>query len=434
MKTRFNYLIAIMIIVTLLPFGSIANAAPAPQKDNYYFVYNSTKVDAKDLAAIKQFMVKFKGTKNISFDAKGYTSAASLYDALKAYQKKVGGNVAGIQIFGIQDDVPSFPYVHKMKVMEGNERWDGVEHNKNESYVTDAFYSNFKSDSKFLKNDVTVHGIIQGGQNINIVPEWPVSRLPLSKGEIAGYFTKYDAYLKQVKGKTAPTVVLSAPSIFQDGHAQNDVAFFMNRLKKENELFKTSEFRPYYKDLNANVVKENKAGIMDLMVASTGDNQGATQNKTLFFDRNTVTSKLNSNYYTMFFWSMSGIKGLGKDNIVHDGLTKGKMINPISHTVTASNGGMANVLWAPVEQDPSGMWLNDYVPVTPEMIDAENNPYFFITEYYTALEEGKGRFQSFYEAKVAYAKMSVKNRKVPSASFGYENVISLHYLGLADPK
>ncbi|MOA62875.1 hypothetical protein D3C78_1884250 [compost metagenome] len=43
----------ILLISTLLPFNGIANAGPAiTEKRNYYFVYNSSKVDVKDLAAI----------------------------------------------------------------------------------------------------------------------------------------------------------------------------------------------------------------------------------------------------------------------------------------------------------------------------------------------------------------------------------------------
>ncbi|WP_239618027.1 hypothetical protein [Cohnella mopanensis] len=62
-----------------------------------------------------------------------------------------------MQIFGVVEDLLAFSYVHKMKVMEE----DGIENNTNEEFVTDFFYSTFKNDSKYLKGDVSVYGIIQ---------------------------------------------------------------------------------------------------------------------------------------------------------------------------------------------------------------------------------------------------------------------------------
>lgn len=96
-------MILFILILILLPFGSITSASETAttEKSNYYFVYNSSKVDTKDLATIKQYVAKFKNTNNVLFDAKNYKEAPKLLDALKAQQKKIGGKVAGIQIFGL---------------------------------------------------------------------------------------------------------------------------------------------------------------------------------------------------------------------------------------------------------------------------------------------------------------------------------------------
>ncbi|RJE86388.1 copper amine oxidase N-terminal domain-containing protein [Paenibacillus sp. 1011MAR3C5] len=412
----------------------ISTGAAAPE-GRYYFVYNSEKVTAQDMASIKLFANKFKQTHNILLDAAQYKTAPQLYDALKTEQKKLGGKVAGVQIFGVAGDVPAFSYVHKMKTIEDNGRWDGVEHNKDEKYVTDFFYSTFKNDSKHLKGDVTVYGIIQENLPISIVPEWPVSRLPLTKGEISKYIGGYDAYRQQIDGKSVPTVVLSAPTQFQDGYAQNDLALFMKRLKDENEfaLFKSTSQRIYYKDLAASLAKENKSGAMDLVVNSEGDNEGAKQNKAAFFDRKSVVN-LNANHYTTFFWGMAAAKGLDANSIVHDGLAKGKMINPISHTVNATNGGIANYIWTRVptpEGEQDGDW-HDYVAANKELLEETTSPYFFVYTYFEAIQNGKSRLESFHAAKVAYAKLSVSNKSNLGAAFGFENVISLHYLGVAD--
>lgn len=403
----------------------------------YYFVYNSQKVTTQDLAAIKLYTNKFRQSNNILLDAAPYKTAAEVYDALKAEQKKHTGPVAGVQIFGVASDVPAFSYVHKMKVMEDNGRWDGVENNTNEKFVTDLFYSTFKNESKYLRNDITVYSMIQEKQPISIIPQWPVSRLPLTKGEFAKYISDYDAYREQINGKSVPTVVLSAPSRFQDGYVQNDVGLFIKRLKDEEEfgLFKNSNPSIYYKDLAANFMKENQQGVMDLVIGSEGNNEGATQNKVSFVDRKSVAN-FNKNYYTTFFWSMSAAKNLDVNSLVHDGLTKGKMINPISLTTAGSNGNIENYAWTKVpapEGQENGDW-NDYVPVNNELLQQKINPYYFIYKYYEANQSGKTRLESFHDAKVAFANVSVSNNDNVSASHGYEYVIALHYLGLADYK
>ncbi|MCR8656912.1 copper amine oxidase N-terminal domain-containing protein [Paenibacillus endoradicis] len=420
----------------------ITTGAEIVTLDNYFFVYNSSKVNATDLDAIRKFSTNFKSTNNIIFDASQYTTAPKLYDALKAEQKKLGGKVAGIQIFGLASDVPSFSYVHKMKPTEGNFEWNGIEYDKSgkpEKFVSDLFYSNFKNDSKYL-TDVTVYGIIQENQPVNIVPEWPISRLPLTKGEISKYISNYESYRKQIEGKSIPTVALSAPVEFQKGLdvAQDDIGFFMNRMKEEKEefgYFSNTDLRTYYKDLAVNLTKENKSGVMDLVVGSDGDTEGATlkkDRKNYFFDRKSVAS-LNSNYYTAFFWGSGAANGLNANSIIHDGMAKGTMINPIAFTIATYNRDVANYLWLPIptpEGETGDNWHGD-VAVTKELLK-ENNPFFFVYKYYEAIESGKTRLQSFYEAQVAYAKLSVDNKKNLRASLGYENIISIHYLGLAD--
>lgn len=445
-------LFLILIIATTAPFGSLPIANASSQNTGtalpkvapegiYFFVYNSQKVTANDLAAIKGYINKFKNTRNILFDSSKYATATQLYDALKVDQKKRGGKVAGIQIFGLASDVPSFTYTHKMKFSQANSEWDGVEENKKEKFVSDYLYSNFKNDSKYLK-DISVYGIVQQNLPISVIPEWPVSRLPLTKGEIAKYIGNYDAYRKQIDGKSVPTVAFSAPYQLQDGLAQDDIALFLKRLKEDKEfgLFNDTVQRAYYKGLTASLAKENKAGIMDLVVGGRGDKNGAEQSKVLFFDRKSIIG-LNANYYTAFLWGFDAAAGLDANNIVHDGLAKGKMINPIAHTIPSFNRGALNYPWlqVPTPEGESGDWY-DYVAVDKEHLEWDNS-FYFVYKYYEAIESGKTRLQSFFEADAAYAALTVSNKNTTRFLFGFnatysavglENLFSMHYLGLAD--
>lgn len=452
MKRFFLVTTLCIILTTLLPLGNFVVASRASSdvtsaidsRPIYYFIYNSKKVTSQDLASIKLYTKKFTQTHNILFDAVKYKTATELYNALKSEQKKIGSNVEGVQIFGVIDDVPAFTYTQKLKMIVGNERWDGVGTNKNEKFTTDFFYSSFKNDSKYLK-DVSVYGIIQEGVPINIIPEWPVSRLPLTKGEISGYISKYNEYHQQAERKPIPTVVLSVPTMFhENGVGINDVAFFLKRLKEDPEfgLFENTDLHVYYKDLSANLTRENKAGVMDLVVGSDGDSEKATQNKLPFLDRKKVIS-LNANYYTSFFWSMApGKEALKGKGILHDGLTNGKMINPIASVMLGTNGNAENYAWTtiPKSEGKSEDTEDKLIALDKKLMEERNSAYFFAYKYYEALQSGKTRLESFHEAKVAFANLSVDNKDTIInnialvASHGYEYVLSLHYLGLADYK
>lgn len=424
----------------------ISTGAAAPE-GSYYFVYNSQKVTTEDMASIKLFANKFRQTRNVLLDAAQFKTAPQLYDALKTEQNKRGGKVAGIQIFGLASDVPSFTYIHKLKFFPAKTEWNGVEEIKDKTFVSDYLYSTFKNDSKYL-NDVSVYGIVQENLPISVIPEWPVSRLPLTKGEIAPYMDNYDAYREQTGGKSVPTVAVSAPVEFQKGldTAQDDVAFFLKRLKEEKEfgLFKNTDQRLYYKDLAANLTKENKTGVMDLVVSGRGDKNGASLKKDsmeYFFDRKSVGG-LDTNYYTAFLWGFEAAGDLDTDSVVHDGMATGKMINPIAFTVPTFNRGIYNYLWlhVPTPVGETGDDWNDYVPVDKEHLEWDN-PLFFVYKYYEAISSGKTRLQSFFEADAAYAALTVANKNTSRSLFGfegmyattgYENLFSIHYLGLAD--
>lgn len=79
---------------------------------------------------------------------------------------------------------------------------------------TDFFFSTFKNDSSLLYSKLNLYRIFREKLNISLIPEWPVARVPLSKGEIAPYLKKYKDYLSQTKGKTVqfpPQLPLQVP-------------------------------------------------------------------------------------------------------------------------------------------------------------------------------------------------------------------------------
>ncbi|MNP45122.1 hypothetical protein D3C76_1390210 [compost metagenome] len=118
------------------------------------------------------------------------------------------------------------------------------------------------------------------------------------------------------------------------------------------------------------------------------------------------------------------------------------MINPIAHTVPMFGRGTFNYLWLqiPTPEGETGDDWNDFVAVDKEHLEWDS-PYYFVYKYYEAIDNGKTRLQSFFEANVAYATLTVANKNTPRFLFGFEclyssnsleNLFSLHYLGLAD--
>jgi hypothetical protein len=72
------------------------------------------------------------------------------------------------------------------------------------------------------------------------------------------------------------------------------------------------------------------------------------------------------------------------------------------------------------------------VPVDEKLMRERTNLLFFLWQYYANLEEGKTRLESFHNAKVEFAQLTESNQADLQAALGFELVIGLHYLGLAD--
>lgn len=439
----------------------ISTGAAAPER-NYYFVYNSQRVTTEDLAAINLYVNKFEDTRNILFDSSKYQTAPQLYDALKADHAKQGGTVAGVQIFGIAQDVPSFSYTHKINFVDPQGKYSHIEENKNEKFVTDFIYSTFENNSMYFTTDLSIYKIFDEKTPVSLLPEWPVSRLLLTKGEIAGYIDRYYNYREQTDDKSVPTVAFASPTFFRDweNSQEDDITYFIKQLGERFGLFKNSEYRLYTNKLGAvvsnptagdmnidNLKKENKVGVMDLLVSGHGGPLGILQTVTPkgakeqfeqknlpFMTMENINEVLNSNYYTAFFWSCMAVERLNADNFVHEALSKGKMINPISAVSFVANNGSKN--YSEYWDEKADTYK--YRDIKYEELK-ENNPHYFVYHYFEGLDQGKTRLQSMHEANVLYAQELLKHRdpqkdEMFGANFecGFMNILALHYLGLAD--
>ncbi|OMF33746.1 hypothetical protein BK133_13215 [Paenibacillus sp. FSL H8-0548] len=67
--------------------------------DYYYFLYNSKRISAADLTAIKSYIGKFRSTNNILLDVTEAKDAVDIYQRLQSDSTKQSGKLLGIQIF-----------------------------------------------------------------------------------------------------------------------------------------------------------------------------------------------------------------------------------------------------------------------------------------------------------------------------------------------
>lgn len=429
----------------------------ASNLDYYYFLYNGTKVTSNDLASIKSYVNKFGQTYNILMDVSKYNSAIEIYNALKADSTQRNGNLLGIQIFGTSQDVPSFDYIDQVIYYSFNTKQTSTQ-GSNKELKTDFFYSTFKNDSKSINKDFSIYKTFACKTPASLIPEWKVSRLPLTKGEIAGFIGRYYGYEEQRKTQlNVPIVNFSSPTFHQKlpfyVHQGDDVSFFIERLADDFNVLPKDSYRLYgnqkgiYK-VNSkvsgdftidNIRSENNKGIADFVfnghsspteLLHTYSEVDSKDNKVKeyrepFLTNDTINKVMNKNYYTLFFWSCEPAHNLDNTNLVHEAMANGKCMNAIAGSSEISFNGM----WHYYEK-------YDGLP-TLEILKEGNSPYYFIYEFYNNMQQGKSRSESFMLAKKAYAEELLKHTdlsKYENYQTNLMNVLSLHYLGLLEYK
>ena len=97
-----------------------------------------------------------------------------------------GGSIVGLQIFGTASMVPAFQVKYKVQMYTGV---DDAGY-----FMSDLFYGNFNNDAEVIANDYNVMDHFAQDWNVDLVPDWPVARLPLEKGEFSAFFEKYNAF------------------------------------------------------------------------------------------------------------------------------------------------------------------------------------------------------------------------------------------------
>lgn len=404
------------------------------EKGYRYFLYNKDSVTEEDLKSIKEYINNFHdGTINILKNVSSYKAATEIYDMLKDDSKNRKGSLKGIQIFGTSSDVPAFDVHFKVQMQ------NGIDDSGN--FKSDFFYSNFKNESSVLKNDFSLYKNFEDKLKVSFISEWTVSRMPLTKGEVAPYMEKNNKYVELIKDKPFGNFVNFSNPIFAQKNHSDDFGYFLReRIDKEFNILDSNEYKLYGNKqgfypvttevlgdfTKENIAKENKEGIKEFIINTHGQwnnidqaiftsNDIKSEKRISFLNNSNINSILSENYYDLDLWTCSNGYDLNDKNIVHEAMAKGKAMSAMAASAIISNNGVHNDV--PLEEMK------------------KNNFYYFYYSYLYNRALGNSRSKSFSLSQMAYAEEILKNTDMlldGNYQFNLHNVLSYHYFGLME--
>lgn len=395
-----------------------------------YAVMDTAAMSQDDLKAVGDYLAAITDATVLVADASGFSDARSLYAALKADAAQRGGTVAGVQIFGTPDMVPAFQLDYKVRMGNG-EVDDGG------SFLSDLFYGNFQNDPARISDHYNVMEHFEKNWNVELIPQWPVARLPLSKGEFTEFFHRYKDFVTDTGLERLDLVNFSNPIFAQSTHT-DDMGRFLNRMSGEFHLLDT----PYrlYGNLDGqypvttkvlsgftrdNLSKENNAGPMELLINSHGQwnnidqcvFENGQEKRISFLNMDTIDGALDSNPYYLDCWTC--LNGYGMAGNLTTAALNGQCVGAFTATTVISNNGVN------CEDSLSDM--------------AKSNFYYFYYQYLKALHEGQTRSAAFCTAQQAYGESLIKDsangirKGEGNYQFNLYNLLAYHNFGVIEP-
>lgn len=395
-----------------------------------YAVMDTAAMTQEDLKAVGNYLAAITDASVLVADASGFADAKSLYAVLKADAAQREGTVVGVQLFGTPDMLPAFQVDYKVLMSNGEIDDAGT-------FLTDLFYGNFNNDPERIASGYNIMEHFEQGWNVDLIPQWPVARLPLSKGEFAAFFAKYKGFVANTGLERLDLVNFSNP-IFRQTRHTDEMGTFLKRMDQEFHLLDI----PYrlYGNLDGqypvnarvlggftreNLSKENHAGPMELLINSHGQQNNIDQcfyvndqeKRVSFLNMDTINGTLGSNPYYLDCWTCLNGHSMA-DNLTTAAL-KGQCVGVFSATGIISNNGVnCNASLAKMEQ---------------------SNFYYFYYHYLKALHEGQTRSMAFFAAQCAYGEALLKDSAngirdgEGNYQFNLYNLLTYHNFGVLEP-
>lgn len=393
-----------------------------------YAVMDTTAMNKEDLTSVSKYLGAMTDVTVLVVDAAFYDNAEALYTALQEDAAQRGGEVVGVQIFGTADMVPAFNVQYKVQMPHGVDD-AGM-------FLTDLFYSRFDNDPEIISSGYNVMDHFAEGWNVNLIPKWPVARLPLSKGQFSKFFVKYNDFVNTTGLQRQNLVNFSNP-IFASNHHIDDMGAFLNRIKEEFGMLNIP-YRLYGNLLGEypvttnvlgeftaeNLAAENRAGIAEFIINSHGQwnnidkcyFNGGKEIRESLINMDTINKVLSENPYYLDCWTCNNGYNM-KQNL----------------TTTALNGSCIGVFSA------THIISNNGVNYNASITDMENsNFYYFYYHYLKAMDEGNTRSMAFLTAQQAYASALIASsangiQSEGNYQFNLCNLLSYHNFGVLEP-
>lgn len=315
-----------------------------------YAVMNTATMSEEDLKAAGSYLAAVTDATVLVADAGRFADVKELYTALRDDARERGGTVAGVQIFGTADMVPSFEIKYLVQMVDGVDDAGTL--------LTDLFFGNFENDPAALTSGYSVMDHFAQGWDVDLCPQWPVARLPLTKDQFAPFFKKYRAFALDTGLARLSLVNFSNP-IFATSDPGDDMGRFLLRADREFG-FLDAPYRLYgnlrgdypvtYPVLGGfeteNLAAENQKGPVEFLINTHGqrDNidkaffiDGEEQRQSLVNSGN-IDQVLGENPYYMDLWTCHNGDGM-KDNLTTAAL-QGQCVGMFSATHIISNNGV----------------------------------------------------------------------------------------------
>lgn len=394
-----------------------------------YAVMNPAAMTEADLKAVYRYLSGITDATVLTVDASSCSTAQELYTVLREDAHRRGGVTAGIQIFGTDAMIPSFDIQYKVQMKSGDVHQGGA-------MLTDLFYSNFSNDPALLGPDYSIMDHLANEWSVDLVPQWPVVRLPLSAGEYSSFIEKYLSFAQQT-GLQQLDKVAFYNSIFNMKNPIDDMGRFLSRIRSDME-FTSIKYRLYGNQKGDNPVRskvlgdftaenmalENEKGVCEFIVNSHGQwnnidavyFENGQEKRISTLNTANIDTVLGANPYYLDTWTCSN--GYGMGNNLTTAALSGQCMGMFSCTTIISNNG---VRW------------NASVS---EM--AKGNFYYFYYHYLRSLHKGKNRSQAFFTAQQEYALALMDDTQRPlrgegNVQFNLYNLLAYHNFGVIEP-
>jgi len=229
MKRFFCLILTAAILLCLV--SCIADKPPMPY---YLFVYNSNGMTNEDMTAVSGLEELYPGYEIVMVDVCDQMNAAGVYNMLISVHDEKGLDPSGIQIFGIPSMVPSFVLLYEVEVLTGA---GATQLTSDDNFVSDYFYTNFNNNPKEIEK-ISSYQLSGKLDDIDILPQWPVVRLPLLGGQISEFITKYREYLSMDGRDKVTNISVSSPILPVGWYpvAMDDTGYFLMRARDEWKL------------------------------------------------------------------------------------------------------------------------------------------------------------------------------------------------------